>query len=222
MTRTYDTGLTIASRTLVRNAIATLLAPLLKSNGGFLRSIVKLPAPLETYEGEGDVQQIYQSLLGQSPAIAVALGDRPFSPAGVGGFRYTTDLEVHVYFIGNSNRSLLARVEGDVVSSTDDTADPGVDVAMQCAAQLLIGQKIETLADNASVKHLVPQREQALVTNNQHTIWKQLYTVGVTETINQDRGIIAKLLGIDTTLHPSSEPVESPARIDFSTEVGTP
>lgn len=241
MTRTFDGGLTVANRTIVRNRIAELLAPLLKGNfylrgaeemPGFLRAVVKLAGTLESYnDGEG-LQQLYSSLLGRAPAILIACGDRDPKPAGTGGFKHMSTLDVHVYFLNNHPRSLLARVEADIVSTGDaeaeppivgnDAADPGIDVAMQCAEELLIGQKLDTTSVGGVIKHLELKREQGLHTSNRHSLWMQVYQVGITRSIDKNRAITQKLIGIDTVVRPSGELADSPAAVTFETELREP
>lgn len=232
MTRTFDSGLVQANRTIVRNRVAELLAPLLKSNGGFLKAVSRIDAPLEAYDEDG-MSQMFATLLGRAPAILVACGDRELKPAGISsGFKNMSFLDVHVYFVNNNARSLLARAEADVVSAGDanavppiagdDTADPGIDVAMQCAEELLIGQKLDTETEGAVIKHLELKRERVLRVSNRLALWTQNYLVGVTRSINQRRGITQRLLGFNTTIRPDGETAESPATTTFTTELEQP
>src|SRR5690606_10774480 len=124
-------------------------------------------------------------------------------PNGIGGFKHLSFLDVHVYFLHNSARSLMARVEADVVSAGDGedlegdpSADPGLDVAMQCAEELLVGQHPERPAPNPPnapskevgsgvIRHIELKREEELVTDNQQTLWEQTYAVGISRSIDR-------------------------------------
>lgn len=227
MSHAYDTGLALPYRTLVRHQVLALLAPLLKANGGFLPAVLPLPGTLRSYEGGDGVNQLYTTLLGRSPAIAVVCGDRRQERASVSGFRNLSELEVHLYFVNNSMRSLMARVEADVVSTGDpnaqppiaasDTADPGLEVTMELAEELLTGQSIDTV--KGVIKQLELVREEGLYTGNQHTIWQQTYQVTVTRSINRNRNIQQRITGFSTIVRPSGEAIDSPAAITFTTEV---
>lgn len=227
MARTFDTGLVLANRTVVRNRVAELLSPLLRKNGGFLRAIDKLDAPLEAYDDDG-LQELFSLLLGRAPSIVIACGDRDVQPAGA-AFRAMSFLEVHVYFVNNTPRSLIARAEGDVVSAgspshtppiaADDTADPGIDVAMQCAEELLIGQRLDTATEGSVIKHLQLKRERPLRASKRAALWSQIYLVGVTRTINATRGLTKKMLGINTTIREADQPAESPSSTTETTEL---
>ncbi len=228
----FDGGLELPYRTIVRNAVVELLSPLLRANDGFLAAVVKLPDRIQRMDENGSMQ-LFQQLLGRAPAIGVAIGDRVAQPAGISGNRQLTFLDVHVFFINNHARSLMARVEADVTSTGDGelllataSADPGIDVAMQCAEELLIGRQLERPAPQPPeapdlgtgkgvIRHLELRREESLITDNQATVWEQTYVVGVSRSINKTRGVLARLLGIDTNIHPPGEP-ESPARIEFA------
>ena len=234
----FDGGHETPYRTMVRNAVVELLAPLLRTNDGFLAAVVKLPGRLQRID-EKATTQVYTNLLGRAPAIGVAIGDRTGQPAGITGNRQLAWLDVHIYFVSNSLRSLNARVESDIVSAGDGdllvantSADPGIDVAMQCAEELLIGRQLERPAPQPPeapdlgtgrgvIRHLEFKREEELVTDNQNTIWEQTYQVGVSRSIDKTRGVTARLLGIDTNIHPPGAPA-SPARIEFEHDFEAP
>lgn len=233
----FDGGLSLPYRTMVRNAVIARLEPLLRANEGFLATIVKLPGRLQRLDDEGSAK-LFMQVLGRAPAIGVACGDRTGQSNSHTGKRALTFLDVHIYFLNNSGRSLMARIESDVVSAGDGdelepnaAADPGLDVAMQCAEELLTGEQLERApvappaapAPNAGtgvIRHLEFKREEEIVTSNQVTVWEQTYTVGVSRSIDRTRGVL-RLLGIDTTIHPPGVPL-SPARIEFSTEIEEP
>lgn len=224
----FDGGHALPYRTITRNKVVELLGPLLRTNGGFLSTIVKLPGRIDRFDGERSAQ-FYGTLLGRQPAIGVACGDRTGQSASVSGNRQLTFLDVHLYFVTSSARSLIARVEADVVALADASADPGIDVAMQCAEELLIGKHPERPAPAPPagvssehgpgvIRHLEFKREEELASDNQITIWEQVYVVGVPRSIDRTRGVTAKLLSIHTNVHPSGEPdAPAPARVEFET-----
>lgn len=238
--RAFDSGLEVANRTLVRNTVVELLAPMLKTyvhpvtnapEPGFLASIVKLDIPLENYDDEGLVP-LLQGILGRTPAIAVAIGDDENKPAGIGGKQWTSYVDVHLYFFNNTMRSIVSRIEADVVSTGDTeldpplaasvAADPGIDVAMQCAEELLIGEQPDTSTVHGVIKKLVKKRTRAVQSNNRLTIWTQQYLVEVTRTINKNRNVVQRLVGFNTVVRESDQPAESPSSVPFTTEVSPP
>jgi hypothetical protein len=241
--RKLDTGLVdeldrpVAFRTYVRNRVIALLSRrfnentgandaagigILKAHGGFV-DIVKLPGPLPTYDGDEATRQLWSQLLGRAPAISVACGDRDLQPAGIGGYKNMSFLDVHLYFTSNHPRSAMARVEADVRATGDGedlepdlTADPGIDVTMEIAEQLLTGQRLDT--ERWVIKHLQLKRETVALVSNTHVIGEQRYLVGVTRSIDHTRGLVKLLAGINTVVHPPEDPT-SPAAIVFETEV---
>jgi len=232
--RMFDSRLEVPNRTLVRNKVVELLAPMLRSaqpDPGFLAAIVKLDIPLENYDEEGIVP-LLQSLMGRAPAIAIALGDDENKPAGVGGRQWTSFVDVHLYFFNNTMRSIVSRVEADVVSVGDDEldppvaadlkADPGIEVAMQCAEELLIGEQPDTATVHGVIKKLVKKRARPVQSNNRLSIWTQQYLVEVTRTINKNRNVVQRLLGFNTVVRQSDQPAESPSSVPFTTEVSPP
>jgi hypothetical protein len=226
----FDGGSVTPYRTAVRNAVVELLSPLLRANGAFLTAIVKLPDRLQRFDTEAKAQ-LFAQLLGRAPAMGVVTGDRISQPHGIGGYKQLSFLDVHLYFVHNSMRSLMARVEPDIVSAGDNvlegdpTADPGVDIAMQCAEELLVGRQPERPAPNPPeapstqhgpgvIRYLELKREEGLASDNQLTIWEQTYTVGVSRSIDRTRGVLARVLAIQTNVHPPALP-SSPARTEF-------
>jgi hypothetical protein len=240
MTRAFDTGLVdalgrpVAVRTYVRNRVIDLLTRrfdaetgeaaadglgILRAHGGWLAAIVKLGGPLPAYNSDEGVQQLWSQLLGQAPAIGLAVGDREVQKSGTSGFRSTSQLDVHLYFVSNHPRSVMARVEADVRATgngaelaADPTADPGVDVAMELAEELLVGQQ------SGAGKQMQLRRETIGVVNNTHVIAEQRYLVTVERAIDHTRGLIKKLVGFNTLIHPPGD-AASPASVAFTTEL---
>lgn len=240
MSRQFDGGLTMPYRTKVRRELLTLLAPLAKVNGGFLQALVPLAGTLRSYDNGDGVNQLYTSLLGRAPAIGIACGDRSQQRATTAGNRHMSQLEVHLYFVSSHQRSLMARVESDVVSAGDGgalledlTVDPGVEATMELAEELLTGQPIDSSTvvvagvnrrvprEAAIIKDIALTREEDLYTSNQHTIWMQTYQVAVTRSINRHRGIVARLASVSTNVHPAGD-AASEARVEAITTIPEP
>ena len=242
MTREFDSGLVdelgrpLAFRTAIRNEVIGFLTKtyqlevdgpqvgILLADGGFIRKISKLAAPLQTFETDEAAKKLFDQLLGQAPAIAVAVGDREVKPAGIGGGRDFSTVEVHVYFYSSHQRSLIARVEADVVATGDgedlepeDGADRGLDVAMELAEEMLSGKRLDT--ERGVVKHMQLKREHIVAADARYVLAEQVWSVGVSRSINLSRGVLQRLLGIHTVVRPATETPESPAAVVFDTEL---
>src|SRR5262249_23626941 len=120
---------------------------------------------------------------GQLPAVAVALGDKPYQAAGE-QHRYKGPLAVHIYVVVNSMRTTLARLAGDVVSNIDTTADPGAEVILEALEQQLIGAELN---QGARIKELRPVRETFVAASPEFTLFELHYECVVTRTINPAR-----------------------------------
>lgn len=183
----YDTGLALAQRTLIRNAVIAKLAPLLKANGRYLHAIKPMP---RRYRGEGDDagrQQLVNTLLGQAPAIAVALGRKTYEATDGDAFLSLAELEVSIAVISQHGRD-PALVEGrlatDVVGDAALTSDPGIEAALEHIEELLLGQDLGV----AGTTELRPVDEEEVETAENGTIWQQTYTLRVERQINPSRG----------------------------------
>lgn len=215
MTYTFDSGRTTSQRQAVVAAVIARLARLLKVNGGFLPSIMSFGGIVRSYTDEDGIDMLWDRLQGATPAILVGLGDGQYKPAGGGGFRYNTELEVVLYFVNQHNAG-LPRVLQDAISVASDTADPGVWHAMERASELLIGYDMS----GADVKHLVPVREEELATIASLTLWRQTYSVQTARTINAKRDVTQNLTGITTLVHDTedSDPVPNPVTLQVDTD----
>jgi len=193
MARTYDTGLSAPQRTLIRAAIATRLAPLLKSNGGYLRKIGVLPRPMRG-RSEEEVSLVVQAIDALAPAVLIALGRKRVEPTGTDGLEWRGELEVVVYAASSNARSYVdGRLAADVVAAADDTADPGIEVILQQIEERLLGQD---LSIPTSVE-LREATEDETWTFSDITVWEQHYTMRVTLDINPNRGITQKVTSIE-------------------------
>jgi hypothetical protein len=203
----FDTGLTRAQRTLIRAGAVTLLAPLLRSAGGYLQAVVPWGGVVRSYQDVEGIDLLWEALGGRAPSVAIALGDRVASPAGMGGFNFTTKLELVAYHYSNHPRDLeLGRLEIDAVGLAANTGDPGLDVMMEHVEELLIGQRCGA---SATIKQIVPTREEELRSEHGFSLWAQRYELTVTRTINPNRGISQLITEFRTNVRTSDDPVRT-------------
>lgn len=187
MTRTYASGLELPQRTIVRRAAVSLLSQLKRNNGtatpGYLVDVKSFGGVVRTYTDQPDIE-LLQKALGATPAIGVALATSEFQTLamGVGGARgggstqAIENMQLLLYFANQHGRDgLTGRHEADTVSLADDTADPGLDVMMSHAIELMHGQ-YPTLTIG-TVKQIQIQRQEELATLPEITIWLQTYLV---------------------------------------------
>lgn len=184
---TYDTGLALAQRTLIRNAVIAKLAPLLRANGRYVLAIKPIP---RRYRGEGDIegrQQLVNALLGQTPAIGVALGRKTYEATDGDAFISLGELELSIVVISQHGRD-PALVEGrlatDPVGDAAITADPGIEAMLEHVEELLLGQSIGV----AGTSELRPVDEEEVETAENGSIWQQTYSIRVERQINPSRG----------------------------------
>lgn len=217
MAHAFDTSLAAPQRTVILDGALALLDRLLIANGGYLASVAPFGAVVRSATDEVGVTMLKTALQGQLPAVAVALGTRTTKPAGTGGFTYTSDIELLVYFASNNLRDpARGRLAIDAVGAAADSADPGLHVMMEHVEELLVGQRCGA---SATIKQVRPDREEELTTLDDMTLWLQTYQVTVTRTIDRNRGLVTKLVGIDTVIRPSDQPAASPASTSFKTEL---
>lgn len=224
MAHAFDTGLPRAQRTLIRAGVVDALSPLLRANGGYLHVVVPWAGIVRGYTDEVGIDLLKQALLGRTPSIAVALGDRVAEPAGVGGYNFKATIELILYHCAAHARSITdGRAAIDVVGTASNTADPGLDVQMEHAEELLIGQRLGAAATTnpigeinraaKAIKRIVPTREEELVTESGWTLWQQRYSVQVDRVIDPHRGVTQLLEEIRSfvrTTDPSQEPPANP------------
>lgn len=174
MSHTFDTGLSLPQRTVVRRAAVSVLS-LLKRPTGYLASVKAFGGVVRSYTDQPDMELLLKAL-GATPAIGVALATREFQTAALGGRQALSELQLLLYFANQHGRDgLTGRHESDSVSGVDDTADPGLDVMMEHALELMHGTyPTETVG---TVKQIHIQREQELATLPEVTIWLQTYKV---------------------------------------------
>lgn len=200
MAHSFDTGLPRPQRTTLRNGAVALLSGL-KRPTGYLQAVVPWGGVVRGYTDDEGIDQLWRTLEGRSPAIAIALGDRTNEAIGMGGFNFKGTLELLVYFYSSHPRDLEAgRLSADAVAIASNTADPGLDVMLEHAEELLVGQRAGV---SATIKQIRLAREEELRTEGGFSLWVQRYAVEVTRNINPHRGIELMLTELRTVLHPA-------------------
>jgi hypothetical protein len=176
--RDLDTGLDVPQRTLVRAAMVTRLAPLLRANGGYLADVRPLSSAIRA--GSDDELDRLHHEAGAAPCVLVACGLKSYVESGQGSPRdqYQTQLELHVYVMSRNLRSHLARVAGDVGSDAALTADPGIEVMLEQVEELLIGfHPADGAGTSSTLYRLVPQSEDEVHQDVDTLLWRQTYSL---------------------------------------------
>lgn len=208
MAHSFDTGLARSQRSLLRAGAVELLAGLLRPTG-YLAAVVPFGGIVRGYTDGLGIEQLQQALVGRSPGVAIALGDRTSKASGIGGFEYQADLELLAYFYSNHPRDLeLGRHESDIAGLASDTADPGLDVIMEHVEELLVGQRA---GGAKSIKQVRPVREEELLTNSEGTFWVQRYAVTLNRHINAHRGVQELLTELRTKVRTTDDAMAPPA-----------
>lgn len=187
MTHEFNSGLSVPQRTLVRRAAVQLLSGLKRANGGYLSDVKSFGGVVRSYTDEPDVE-ILQKAMGNTPSIGVALGVREFQTLAIGNNgsvnrlggsgQALSEVQLLLYFANQHGRDgLTGRHEADSVALTDDSADPGLDVTMEHAIELMHGQYPSLT--NGTVKQIRISREEELATLPTVTIWLQTYKVSM-------------------------------------------
>jgi len=218
MAHAFDTGLSRAQRTLIRDGVVELLSGLVAPTG-YLRTVIPWGGIVRGYTDEIGQDLLLAAFNGRAPSIAVALGDRVADAAGMGGFNFKGTIELVLYHYSNHPRSVTdGRTKLDASAVASDIADPGLDIMMEHAEELLIGQRLggtsatnpvgQVTRSTPTIKQIVPTREEELVTTAQHTLWAQRYAVTVSRTIDPHRTITQMLEEIRTVIRPTDEAAE--------------
>lgn len=226
MTRTFDTRAHLPQRTLIRRGVISLLSQLKRSNGGYLIDVVPFGAVVRSYTDIDGVAMLIETLKGRTPSIAVGLGDAAGSINDIGGFQADKEIQVCLYHCSAHGRNLLVgRHEQDVNADISDTVDPGLDVMMEHAEELVIGQYCGIVPPIPSIKQARIDREEELHTMAPLTIWLQTFRVPVKRDINQFRNVtqilqsIAWRLAIDPAEVPPPDPKVDELSLDSTTEL---
>jgi hypothetical protein len=201
----FDTGLDAPQRTLIRQGILNNLSPLLKVNGGYLGKLTLLSKPIKGNESDEEIDELMRALTAAMPCVAVALGARKMGEAAVDGLERMDSLDIELYCVSSSARSyVVGRLAGDVTAQANPQADPGIDTMLEHVRQLLDGQDlgIETVTE------LYSELEDEVATGGDYTIWRQVYHVTCTTTINPNRTITTICEDVMVnTVFPSGQPV---------------
>lgn len=199
MPRTYDSGLTAPIRTMVRNAVVTMLAPLkIGQTGGFLEAVIPIGFSVDRAD-DHSIDLLWQELRGRSPAIAVATVEMRFEPGGAPD-RSRGRLSVDLYALSSHRRSVTeGRTDSDAAAIADLTADPGIDVTLELAWQLLFNADLQ-IGSRANPMTLL--RETEIICDDEKTIWQQQWECIVTRDVNKNRDITQLLKNFHTTLKP--------------------
>lgn len=175
MSHSFDTGLSIPQRTAIRQGAVSLLSAM-KLPAGYLVNVIPWGSVVRTHTDEQGIAELVD-VLARTPSIAIALGDGQFFPAGIGGHQAKKTIDLLVYHAsGNQRGRTGGRTEMDVSALASDHADPGLDVMMEHALELLIGQRCGA---SSSIKQIIPDREEELYTSAPITLWLQTYRVEV-------------------------------------------
>lgn len=187
MSHQFNTGLEVPQRTLLRRAAVQILSALKRSAGGYLADVKSFGGIVRTYTDEPDIE-LLQKALGNTPSIGVALGMREFHVLAIGnnssGNRLggsgqaLSECQLFLYFANQHGRDgLTGRHEADSVALADDGADPGLDITMEHAIELMHGQYPSVTT--GTVKQIQIQREEELATLPTVTLWLQTYRVSM-------------------------------------------
>lgn len=175
MPRTFDTGSSQPQRTLVRRGAVSLLSGLKRRNGGYLHEVVGFGGVLVDDNNQLDVQGLMKAL-GRSPSIGVATDERIFKTLAVGGRQSMGDLSLLLFFANQNSRDpLVGRLEADHVAEADPATDPGLDVIMEHALELMHGSY--PAAMEGTISQIAIVSERPLVTMAEVVIWVQTYSV---------------------------------------------
>jgi hypothetical protein len=167
----FDSGLAIPQRTLIRRAAVSLLSQL-KQPTGYLLNVKAIGGIVRSYTDEPDIQRLIKEC-GPSPSIGVQLATRQFETLAIGGKQAKSNVTLLLYFVSQHSRDVLSRHEADVEALANDHKDPGLDIMMEHAIELMHGQYPSQT--NLTVKQIQIQREEELVTLPEVCIWLQTY-----------------------------------------------
>lgn len=187
VSRTYDTGLDKPQRAFLRDSIVEALAPLTKAEDAYIAAVIPYWRRVQSKQ---DVGLLLAELEGKDPAIAVVIGRATYSGLGVDGRKdqYSKEAQVFVYFMSCNLRGPGAALTGDVRSELDDTKDPGVEVMMEQADQLLVGFQPPD-DGRGTIYKLVPKEEDEVDTDSDFTIWEKTFGVRLDCRIDRRRAI---------------------------------
>jgi hypothetical protein len=200
--RTYASGLVAPLRTLVRTGVINLLAPLLRlpSNAlGFATTIAEMPFKIE-HGGRDDfeIDVLMDILNNRAPAYAVALGDSKNKAAGMAPSQGRATIEIDVYsFCGHARNIVLGRLAADGSSLAYDAYDPGIEVMMEVARQLVDGARLNATLLGTKASEITWTGEANILTTKDKTVWAQTYTIDVVQNLPDFPGVTRYLTLLD-------------------------
>lgn len=217
MSHVFDTGFPFAKRTMLRQSVVTILSALKRPNG-YLRSVIPFGAVVRAWTDVEGIELLTKAVT-STPAIAVAIGSESGDETTVGGQRALDVVEVLIYFVSQQSRDLIYRLEPDIAAQADDHADPGLEVAMEHATELLLGQY--PVQSSVKLKQLRKVRTDELSTTPLATIYCQTWHCAMTSTATskefRDAPQLLSSLHWRTTTNPDE--VNRPAPATDSTTI---
>lgn len=187
MAHQFDTNLSLPQRTVIRRAAVQILSKLKRANGGYLADVKPFGGIVRTYTDEQGIEFL-QKALAVTPAIGVQLATRQFRNAAIHTGRGINDprgktqpqalseLQLLLYFASQHSRDgMIGRHEMDSVAEVNVGADPGLDVMMEHALELMHGTY--PTATVGTVKQIEIAQEEELATSGAITIWLQTYKI---------------------------------------------
>lgn len=209
MPHAFDTGLAAPIRTLLLDGVTTLLGGLKRANGGYLANVIPYAGVVRSYLDGPGIEELYNALSGQAPSIAVTVGDTQSKPQGASEFKATEETELLLYFVSNNMRSLtLGRASIDAAGAASNLADPGLNVMLAHAKELVIGQRAGITHD--AVKTIRPDREEELTTRHDLSIWMQTFRITTSLSINPNRGVTQILDSLRVRVTQENDEVKLP------------
>jgi hypothetical protein len=151
-------------RDAIEAAALAELERLRRRSGGYLQFLGDFER-----EFSGDLEEMFQRLLGQSPALLVRIGDAVGQSATASRRRYVASVDLEVYAFSNNLRSHEARAGGDV-ASLDGTSDPGLRRMLADVRGILLGRDI-----GAGVRILGSWNETRQTSTAAGAVWLQTY-----------------------------------------------
>ena len=197
MSHAFDSGLALPVRSLIRVAVAGLLAPKLASAGGYLAALIPFPRVIADRHDEDGIDHAMEVLGGRAPSLLVAVGDARFTRTSTAIHRYQGEHDVQIVALGNSGRGLLSRLTLDVVAQADDTADPGIDVMLEQVGDLVAARSLGIAGVHAPTMIGISHLE----TTKAVTLWAINFTVSAPASVKPTREELERLTLLVATLN---------------------
>lgn len=219
MSHTFDSGLARPQRRLIREAIVTQLNGLRvatlpgSTSNLYAVAVVELAAPIRF--GDGDLEEhLKEAVVGRSPVLCVALGNRDFEAANTDERRWRGELDVHVYVVSSHARGLVERLRGGTAAAeASNAADPGLEVATEHVFERLAG----LVLPGCKASELRPQREDFPYVGDDFTVVEIRFTTMVTTDVNPRRAYTVVADSVRTT-HVDDD-IGTPSNVIHDTEL---